>query len=83
MEELANPLSYEAAVARLERVLVEMEAPGLPLEQLLALYEEGRKLASYCQQLLDTAELRIQELQRQADGSVTMRPFESSDGPVA
>ena len=40
-----------------------LEQGGLSLEQALAVYEEGMRLAQACTQRLDTAQLRITELQ--------------------
>jgi len=57
-----NP-TYEALYSRMQAIVARLEAGELPLEEALALYEEGVAVASACQQLLDQAELRIQELQ--------------------
>lgn len=54
---------FEAVYRRLETAVTKLEAGGLTLEQSLALYEEGMKLARRCQELLQTAELRITRLQ--------------------
>jgi exodeoxyribonuclease VII small subunit len=58
--------SYEALYTRLQAIVDRLETGELPLAEALALYEEGVIVASACQQLLDTAELRIQELQPNA-----------------
>jgi exodeoxyribonuclease VII small subunit len=55
--------SYETLYTRLQAIVARLEAGELPLAEALALYEEGVTVASACQRLLDTAELRIQELQ--------------------
>ena len=55
--------SYETLYTRLQAIVARLETGELPLAEALALYEEGVAVASACQQLLDTAELRIQELQ--------------------
>jgi exodeoxyribonuclease VII small subunit len=55
--------TYEARYARLQEVVVQLEAGDLPLDQTLTLYEEGVRLAAECQALLDAAELRVQQLQ--------------------
>jgi exodeoxyribonuclease VII small subunit len=56
-------LSYEALFARMQQIVATLEAGELPLDQALALYEEGVRVAAACQQLLDDAVLRVQELQ--------------------
>ena len=54
---------FEVIYRRLEVAVTKLEAGGLTLEQSLALYEEGMKLANRCQELLQGAELRITRLQ--------------------
>ena len=48
MSEKPTALSYDEAFAQLEAILASLEEGDLPLEQTLALYEEGAKLAAYC-----------------------------------
>ena len=55
--------TYEALYARMQAIVARLEAGELPLEEAMKLYEEGVTVAAACQQLLDQAELRIQELQ--------------------
>lgn len=69
MSELSEELTYEEAYAQLESVLALLEAGELPLEESLARYEEGAKLAAFCERKLDTAELRVR--QWQPDDSTT------------
>ena len=54
--------SYETLMARLVAVVERLEHGELPLAEALALYEEGVALGAACQRLLDTAELRVQQL---------------------
>ena len=51
-----------------------MEAEDLPLETLLAKYEEGTQLAGICQEKLAEAELRIQQLEKTAAGELKLKP---------
>jgi exodeoxyribonuclease VII small subunit len=54
--------TFEALYSRLEEAVAKLEQGGLPLEQAIALYEEGMTLARTCQERLDEAELRITTL---------------------
>ena len=56
--------SYEELYAQLLDVVTQLETGELPLEKSLQLYEKGIKLVTSCQHVLDTAELRIQQLQQ-------------------
>ncbi len=40
--------SFEDAYRQLESVVQKLEAGGLPLEESIALYEEGMRLAQIC-----------------------------------
>ena len=61
--------SFEAALARLEQIVADMEGGQLTLEQSLERFEEGMKLSRLCATQLDTIERRIEVLVRQADGT--------------
>ena len=56
-------LSLEETFQRLEEIVQTLEQGGLPLNDRLALYEEGMVLARRCQQHLREAELKITQLQ--------------------
>ncbi len=57
-------LSFEDAFRELEEIVAQLESDDLPLEESLALYERGQRLAARCNVQLDTAELRVQQLER-------------------
>ena len=75
----AKNLPFEDALKKLEGVVEAMESGDLPLETLLAKYEEGTKLAQICQTKLAEAELKIQQLEKDAEGEIKLKPFEQSD----
>ncbi|HXG42377.1 MAG TPA: exodeoxyribonuclease VII small subunit [Dehalococcoidia bacterium] len=54
--------SFEALYGRLEQVVQRLEQGGLGLEEAIALYEEGMRLAVRCRQMLEQAQLRITRL---------------------
>jgi len=60
---------------RLESIVDAMESGDTPLAELLAQFEEGTKLLAVCEQRLKAAELKIEQLKRQKDGSVALEPF--------
>jgi exodeoxyribonuclease VII small subunit len=70
----AGSLPFEAALERLEQVVEAMERDDLPLEELVAKYEEGMKLAQACQARLAEAELKIQQLEKSATGELQLKP---------
>jgi exodeoxyribonuclease VII small subunit len=58
--------SYEQARAELEDVVRRLETGGTPLEESLALWERGEKLATICQDWLDGARARLEAARRPA-----------------
>lgn len=78
----AGTVSFEQAIQRLEKIVAEMEAAELPLEDVLKRYEEGSRLVQFCSQKLEEAEKKIELLTKQADGSVELKPFEPEAGQV-
>jgi len=71
-----NP-PFEDALKKLEGVVEAMESGDLPLETLLARYEEGARLVKICQEKLAEAELKIQQLEKNAAGEMKLKPFEN------
>ncbi len=69
-----DDLPFEEALARLEALVEAMEAGDLPLETLLARFEEGTRLAHLCQARLAEAELKIQQLEKTASGELAVKP---------
>ena len=59
--------SYEEAREELIEVVRQLEAGGTTLEESLALWERGEKLATICQEWLDGARKRLDEVIRQAE----------------
>lgn len=55
-------LSLEAALDELDRITAALEESHRPLEESLALYERGVRLVQHSQELLDSADLRLQRL---------------------
>jgi exodeoxyribonuclease VII small subunit len=55
-------LTYEEAVAELEKIVAALETGERPLEESMSLFERGQALTKRCAELLDKAELKVQEL---------------------
>jgi exodeoxyribonuclease VII small subunit len=72
----AAELSFEDALKKLGSIVQAMENDDLPLEKLLTQYEEGMRMYQTCQTRLATAELRIQQIERDAAGRIQARPLD-------
>ena len=75
-------LSFDAALAELQKTVGELETGGLPLERSIALYERGVVLHERCAALLAEAELTVQQLVQRAGGAleaIDVRPGEARE----
>ena len=70
-------MPFQEALKKLEKIVDEMESGDLPLETMLARFEEGTRLVKICQTKLEEAELKIQKLEKNAAGDITLKPMES------
>ncbi len=67
-EKEIDKLTFEEALKQLEDTVSKLEAGELSLEESLKLFERGQNLASYCNELLENASLRVEQLT--ADGEI-------------
>ena len=58
----AKKQTFEQEIARLEEIVAALEKGDAPLADSLALFEEGTKLVSFCNEYLDKAQTKIKEL---------------------
>ncbi len=58
----SNPESFESAMEQLETLVSRMESGELSLEESLKAFEKGVHLTRFCQDQLQKAELKVQEL---------------------
>lgn len=57
-----DKLSYEQALAELESIVAALETEKRSLDDVMALYERGQALARHCTELLEQAELKVQQI---------------------
>ena len=70
-------LSFEAALKRLEEIVRTLESGEAPLDESIALYEEGERLKQQCEARLKAAQERIEKIQIGRDGQPTgTAPFD-------
>lgn len=72
-------MSFDVALAELERTVAELESGGQPLERTIALYERGVALQQRCETLLGDAELRVRRLVDGARGAVAEASLRQED----
>lgn len=69
-------LTFEEAFTRLEAAVAALQDGQMPLERALQYYQEGMKLAQHCNELLQQAELRVQQLSSDSTGVPVVQSFE-------
>lgn len=72
---MADEPGFDSILTRLREVVQRLESGELSLEQSLEIYEEGVALARRAQQLLASAEKRV-EILVSAAGGVEVAPFD-------
>jgi exodeoxyribonuclease VII small subunit len=75
----AGSVPFEEALQKLESIVEAMESEELPLDSLLAKYEEGTRLAKACQDKLSEADHKIRQLDKTSAGEMKLTPMEAED----
>ena len=76
MAEDVTSLSFEDALAELERIVRGLEGGQQKLEDAITAYERGALLRRHCEAKLAQAEARVQAIVERADGSVSLKAME-------
>ena len=71
-----DKLTFEQAMGRLEEIVKRLEQGDAPLEEALALFEEGTRLLGGCSAQLDSAEQKVRKLLAGPEGQPVEEPFE-------
>lgn len=68
-------MQFEDVMAKLEKIVDELEEGNLPLDVSLKKYEDGIKCVQFLSKKLDEAQRKIDVLVKTKDGNVELRPF--------
>jgi exodeoxyribonuclease VII small subunit len=69
-------LSFEEALAELERIVQRLESGQTPLEESSAIYERGAALKGHCEKRLEAARLRVEKVVLGQGGAAGLEPAE-------
>jgi exodeoxyribonuclease VII small subunit len=73
-----SPLSFEIALARLEKIVHRLEAGDATLEESIDLYTDGQRLKTHCEAKLAGATARIEAIVVGTDGHAAgLKPFDA------
>ena len=64
-------LSFEDALAQLEKIVAQLESGNAPLEKSIELYERGNALKAHCETRLKAAEAKVEKIALSASGEAT------------
>jgi len=68
-DDALKDLSFEAALAELEKIVSELESGQAPLEKSVEIYERGARLKAHCESKLEAARLRVEKIVVGAGGA--------------
>ena len=68
---MAKKQTFEQAMSRLEEIVTALEKGDAPLEESLALFQEGSKLIGTCNKALDQAQQQLKILVQGVNGPET------------
>jgi exodeoxyribonuclease VII small subunit len=69
-------LSFEKALAELEEIVDNLESGSIDLEKSIEFYTRGSHLKTHCQQKLNDAVLKLEELKVSTDGKISKKEIE-------
>ncbi|MGH7091245.1 MAG: exodeoxyribonuclease VII small subunit [Stellaceae bacterium] len=67
-------LSFEDALSELEQIVRRLEAGNAKLDEAIAAYERGAQLKRHCEAKLREAQLRVDRIVVNPDGTVRAEP---------
>ena len=76
MNSKGREMNFEKALNELEQIVNKLEKGGLSLNESLALFEKGIKLARFLRSELDKAEKKVEILIKNEKGELRTQQFE-------
>lgn len=68
-------MTYEKAIARLEHIIEQLENNEIPLEESIALFQEGIELSQYCDDKLKNIQEKVARIYEDSQ----LKVFESEE----
>lgn len=69
-------LTFEQALAELEKIVSELESGQAPLERSIEIYERGAALKAHCEKKLEAARLKVEKIVLGSGGPTGVEPAE-------
>ncbi len=77
-QEELHRLTFEQAMEKLEAIVSAMEQGGVPLDEMIAKFEEGAAIAAYCQGKLSSLKKKMEILVKDRDGKASWQEMEGA-----
>jgi exodeoxyribonuclease VII small subunit len=74
-EQNIKDMNFESALGELETLVQNLESGQTSLEDSINAYERGVSLKKHCEKKLKEAELKIEQIAQNEDGTVSTTPF--------
>jgi exodeoxyribonuclease VII small subunit len=71
-------VKIEETLEKLEEITSALEREDIPLDEAIALFEQGLELAASAKKALDEARLKISQVVEKAKGVLDLEPFDVS-----
>lgn len=78
-KDTVKDMSFEQALAELEKIVHSLESGQAPLAESISSYERGVSLKNYCEKKLKEAQEKIEKISLKSDGSVTTEPLDTQE----
>ena len=75
-QEELHRLTFEQAMEKLEAIVSAMEQGGVPLDEMIAKFEEGAAIAADCQGKLASLKKKMEILVKDRDGKASWQEME-------
>ena len=76
-------LSFEDALMELENIVRELESGKIKLDDAVIAYEKAVKLKTYCMEKLNTATLKVEKIEINKDGELSVSSLEGVDNQTS
>lgn len=73
-------IRFEDYLAKLEKIVQQLEEGELTLDESVKLYQEGMNISKICLKILNEAKQRVEKLVIQGEGQYTINPFSINKG---
>ncbi len=72
-------LSFETAMAELENIVRQLETGQIKLDDAVEAYEKASHLKKFCEEKLKSAELKVEKIEQDKDGNLSLKPLDENE----